>query len=284
MDYFRFEPLQVSAYDGDSRAIAVPSRLYYIKSEELPLNGHVFPSRQHRSAGRQDYDGQSGLYRVIRNAGKTAVYVKELIEKGAIIVGKTKLNAFAGSQKTPDHSFGAGACVAGYDWLDFPVGTDTTGSVREPARACGVWEICLAEKWARTALENVRDIAISDYLQNSGFYPLYYDDYYHYDEFRAAYKAKYGSEVYAPFVIPSFEPKYFASVLNLPQRVVPIGQTLYESKVSKRVENVPCGDLMLIRMAQFALEKAGFPTQVLTGRDAFALDAQTVFPAAKLHL
>jgi len=76
----------------------------------------------------------------------TAEYVATLQEKGAIIVGKTKLSAFAGSEVPPDQcidyfppwnargdgyqgpsgsSSGAAAVTAGYPWIDASLCTDS---------------------------------------------------------------------------------------------------------------------------------------------------------------
>ncbi len=75
-----------------------------------------------------------------------AAYVKKLIDLGAVIVGKTKTAAFAGSEKAPEYwidfqcpfnpradgyqvpsgsTSGGGAGLAGYKWLDFSLGTDS---------------------------------------------------------------------------------------------------------------------------------------------------------------
>jgi len=77
---------------------------------------------------------------------ETAVFVKKLIDMGAVIIGKTKINAFAGSEKPPNQaidyfppwnpradgylrpsgsSSGAGVAVAGYEWCDVAIGTDS---------------------------------------------------------------------------------------------------------------------------------------------------------------
>ncbi|KAJ3493191.1 hypothetical protein NLG97_g4888 [Lecanicillium saksenae] len=83
-----------------------------------------------------------------------ADYVNKLIGLGAVIVGKTKMSAFASAEELTDQwidyhcpfnprgdkyqtpscsSTGAGASLAGYSWLDHSIGTDTSGSMRLPA-------------------------------------------------------------------------------------------------------------------------------------------------------
>lgn len=76
----------------------------------------------------------------------TADYVVKLIALGAVIVGKTKMSAFASAEEPTDQwidyhcpfnprgdgyqtpscsSTGAGASLAGYPWLDHSIGTDS---------------------------------------------------------------------------------------------------------------------------------------------------------------
>lgn len=77
---------------------------------------------------------------------ETAAYIIRLIDLGAIIVGKTRMTAFASAEKPPEDwidfrcprnprgdryqqpagsSTGAGASLAAYDWLDYSIGTDS---------------------------------------------------------------------------------------------------------------------------------------------------------------
>lgn len=84
-------------------------------------------------------------------------YIQLLIQKGAVVVGKTKLSAFAGSEIPPSQcidyfppwnprgdgyqgpsgsSSGAAASVAGYPWLDAAICTDST-SIPFPALCDG---------------------------------------------------------------------------------------------------------------------------------------------------
>lgn len=76
----------------------------------------------------------------------TADYAAKLIELGAVIVGKTKMSAFASAEEPTDQwvdyhcpfnprgdeyqtpscsSAGAGASLAGYSWLDHSIGSDS---------------------------------------------------------------------------------------------------------------------------------------------------------------
>jgi Asp-tRNA(Asn)/Glu-tRNA(Gln) amidotransferase A subunit family amidase len=80
-------------------------------------------------------------------ATKSAGYAENLAALGAVIVGKTKLSAFASEQVPTDQwidyhcpfnprgdfyqspsasTTGGGASLAGYPWLDYSIGTDST--------------------------------------------------------------------------------------------------------------------------------------------------------------
>jgi Asp-tRNA(Asn)/Glu-tRNA(Gln) amidotransferase A subunit family amidase len=79
----------------------------------------------------------------------TADYLRLLIDLGAVIVGKTKMTAFAGGERAPEYwidfhcpfnpradgyqtpsgsTSGGAACLAGYKWLDFSLGSDSESS------------------------------------------------------------------------------------------------------------------------------------------------------------
>jgi Asp-tRNA(Asn)/Glu-tRNA(Gln) amidotransferase A subunit family amidase len=76
---------------------------------------------------------------------ETEAYIKMLIDLGVVIVGNTKMTAFAGGEKAPknwidfqcpfdpradgDQAPGGGttgdaAAFAGYEWLDYSIGSD----------------------------------------------------------------------------------------------------------------------------------------------------------------
>ncbi|KAI0388524.1 hypothetical protein F5Y17DRAFT_452461 [Xylariaceae sp. FL0594] len=76
----------------------------------------------------------------------------------------------------------------------------------------------------------------------------------------------------------AYDPVDFATVLGLPQIVIPVGQNSFESKVTKRVEYVPIvaslagprgSDEALLRFAEEAMNEAGWETNVLCGITAF---------------
>lgn len=145
--WFRYQPLNAGAYSGLHGVIAVPSRLYYPRSTKKPLNGMRISMKDNMhlagivtSLGSRSYAACYGAQ------DSTSAYIQRLIDQGALVVGKTKLSAYAGSEVPPDKaidyfppwnpradgyqgpsgsSSGAAASVAGYDWLDFALATDS---------------------------------------------------------------------------------------------------------------------------------------------------------------
>lgn len=136
-----------SSVSGNELAVAVPSRLYSPKSDSRPLNGlRVTIKDNIHLAGVKTSMGNRAYIDYYGPQTETAEFVRYLIDLGAVIVGKTKLLAFAGSEKPPNQaidyfpswnprgdgyqrpagsSTGAGVCVSGYPWCDMAVGTDS---------------------------------------------------------------------------------------------------------------------------------------------------------------
>lgn len=172
--------------------MAVPSRLYRPASATLPLAGARIAVK--------DLFRLSGIKTALNNRAyleshepetSTAEYVKKLIDLGAVIVGKTKMTAFAGGEKAPEFwidfhcpfnpradgyqtpsgsTSGGGACLAGYEWLDFSLGSDSEhsslshnpcilrslayGSIRSPAAANGLYGLrCTVDE--ATSMEGI---------------------------------------------------------------------------------------------------------------------------------
>lgn len=145
-----FAWLGVAGVFGPTLSIAVPSRLYFPPDPSKPLHGL-------RIAVKDNYD-LKGVHTVASNksflrfrapAEKTAPAIQDLISKGAIIVGKTKMTTFADREYSPSDwidyycpfnprgdgylvpegsSTGSAAAVAAYDWLDVALGTDSERS------------------------------------------------------------------------------------------------------------------------------------------------------------
>ncbi|KAI0103174.1 amidase signature domain-containing protein [Nemania sp. FL0031] len=155
-----FTTLSGSYSWGEGGQIAVPSKLYF-QNSNLPLAGMRFSVKDNMHLnGIVTTLGNRAYAELYGKQNASAKYVSKLIEQGAVIVGKTKLSAFAGSEIPPNQcvdyfppwnprgdgyqgpsgsSSGAGASVAGYDWLDISICTDTSGSMRHPAASHGLW-------------------------------------------------------------------------------------------------------------------------------------------------
>ncbi len=139
--------LQAVSLHGSFKSIAVPSRLYSSPSREQPLAGA-------RISIKDNYDLE-GIRTTMMNRAynelygprdSSADYVTKLLQLGAVIVGKTKMSAFASAEEPTDQwidyhcpfnprgdkyqtpscsSTGAGASLAGYSWLDHSIGSDS---------------------------------------------------------------------------------------------------------------------------------------------------------------
>jgi Asp-tRNA(Asn)/Glu-tRNA(Gln) amidotransferase A subunit family amidase len=117
--------------------VAVPSRLYSPVSPSQPLGGlriavkDLFRLGNIKSALNVRY-----FLEMYEPDATTAAYVKSLIDLGAVIVGKTKMAAFAGGERAPENwidfhcpfnpradgyqapsgsTSGGAACLAGYE-------------------------------------------------------------------------------------------------------------------------------------------------------------------------
>lgn len=146
---------------GQSLAVAVPSRLYYTKTAEKPLAGVRLGVKDiYDIAGVKTSDGNRAWYHLYPEASKTGPAVSNLIQAGAIIVGKMKTSQFAngetatadwvdyhspfnprgdGYQDPSSSSSGPGAGEGAYDWLDITLGSDTGGSIRGPSQVQGLF-------------------------------------------------------------------------------------------------------------------------------------------------
>ena len=147
---YRYQALQANAYSGLHSVIAVPSRLYSPPSEKKPLNGKRVSIKDNfhldgvvSSLGSRSYSECYGPQNT------TSLCVQKLVDQGAVIVGKTVMSAFAGSEVPPEKcidyfppwnprgdgyqgpsgsSSGAASSIASYEWLDLAVGTDSKRS------------------------------------------------------------------------------------------------------------------------------------------------------------
>lgn len=127
--------------------MAVPSRLYFTKTFEKPLNGRRIAIKDNIDLdGAVTGLGSKAYAELYGERSESAKLVQTLPENGAVVVGKTSLSAFAGSEVPPAQcidyfppwnvrgdgyqgpsgsSSGAASAAAGYEWLDHSIGTDS---------------------------------------------------------------------------------------------------------------------------------------------------------------
>lgn len=140
--------------------VPVPSRLHYPKSKEKPLNGVRITVKEVIDLAGVKTSGQSKSYeRLYGPRSETASIVKLLVDRGAVIIGKSKCTQFASSdQPTADwidyhccwnprgdgylspRGSSTGTCVAlaGYPWCDAGVGSDSKSSELRPCPVNGI--------------------------------------------------------------------------------------------------------------------------------------------------
>lgn len=157
-DEFHVLPANVP---GQSLAVAVPSRLYHVPSVEKPLAGVRLGIKDlYDLKGVKKSSGSRAWYQLYPPANESAVAVQNLIDAGAIVVGKMKTSQFAngetatadwvdyhapfnprgdGYQDGSSSSTGPAAGVASYPWLDISLGSDTGGSIRSPSQIQGLY-------------------------------------------------------------------------------------------------------------------------------------------------
>lgn len=146
---------------GQNLAVAVPSRLYYTRTAAKPLAGVRLGVKDiYDIAGVKTSNGNRAWYHFYPPANVTAVAVQNLIDAGAIVIGKMKTSQFAngetatadwvdyhepfnprgdGYQDTSSSSSGPGAGMGAYDWIDITIGSDTGGSIRGPSGVQGLF-------------------------------------------------------------------------------------------------------------------------------------------------
>lgn len=142
-------------------AVAVPSRLYYTVTADKPLAGLRLGVKDiYDIDGLKTSNGNRAWYHLYPAANSTAPAVQNLIDAGAVVVGKMKTSQFAvgetatadwvdyhapfnprgeGYQDPSSSSAGPAAGIASYPWLDISLGSDTGGSIRSPSQYQGIF-------------------------------------------------------------------------------------------------------------------------------------------------
>lgn len=177
--------------------IGVPSRTYYTKTAEKPLAGvRIGVTDIYQIAGVKASLGNRAYYHFYMAPNTSAVPVQRLIDAGAQIVGLQKTSQFAsgerataewvdyhapfnprgdGYQDSSSSSAGAGSSIASYEWLDLALGTDTGGSIRDPAGVAGVF----ANRPSHGMVSLDQVMPLSTLLDTAGFVtrdPYLWDD------------------------------------------------------------------------------------------------------------
>lgn len=149
---------------SDSRKvqyIPIPSRLSFLAGARS-LSGTRFALKDIFDAqGLPTGAGSLAYARVHSVPTTTAPAIQKLFDLGAALIGKTRTSQFAhgaspwefsdvpyswnprgdGYLTAASSSSGSACAVAGYEWVDFAVGSDTRGSVRKPAALVGAYGI-----------------------------------------------------------------------------------------------------------------------------------------------
>ncbi|KAF2012805.1 amidase signature enzyme [Aaosphaeria arxii CBS 175.79] len=170
-----FEPLQVAGSYPQSLSVAVPSRLSGQPTKHSPLKGKRMAVKElFAISGLRMALSNRAFYAVSTPAENTAAAIQSLLDAGATMVGSTKCSSMIsredpieavdfqapwnprgdGYQSPVGSSNGSATATAAYDWLDFTIGSDTTGSSRRPAFVNG----CFQHRFSHTvfSLEGIR--------------------------------------------------------------------------------------------------------------------------------
>ncbi|EPS38800.1 hypothetical protein H072_7422 [Dactylellina haptotyla CBS 200.50] len=156
-----FRTVQAAACGTQNLVVAVPSRLRFKKSEAKPLAGvRIAVKDLLHLKGVCTSGGSRAYQKLYPKQQLTAPLIQRLIDKGAIIVGKTKTAEFGGPQEVLgdwsdflcpfnprgdgdlnalSSSTGSAVAIAAYPWLDLALATDGGGSVRDPSRDQGIY-------------------------------------------------------------------------------------------------------------------------------------------------
>lgn len=171
-----------------------------------------------------------------------ATVVKKLKEAGAVIVGKTNLDEFAmgsstensaffptlnpyDSERTPGGSSGGSAAVVGYGLVPIALGSDTGGSIRQPAGFCGIYGL----KPTYSAVSRYGLIAMASSLDQIG--PLARD----LDDLILVFKIIRGKDNFDSTSQIYIEKEKNVKVIGIPQEVFSLG---LEKEIKDIFENL----------------------------------------------
>ncbi|RDB20143.1 Amidase 1 [Hypsizygus marmoreus] len=166
--------------------IPIPSRISLL-AKALPLSGTRFALKDIFDAQGLPTGAASLAYaRTYPSPNLTAPAIQRLTDLGATMVGKTRTSQFAhGASPWEFHdipyswnpradgyltasasSSGSACAIAGYDWVDFTVGSDTRGSVRKPAALVGAYGI----RPSHGSMDLTGVVPLSEEMDTAGFF------------------------------------------------------------------------------------------------------------------
>ncbi|KAI9794811.1 MAG: hypothetical protein M1816_002939 [Peltula sp. TS41687] len=155
-----FSNLRITSEDYQVLSVAVPSRMAFF-SAARPLDGvRIAVKDLYNLKGLTSSLCNRAYYRTNSPATSTASCIQRLLTAGAQVLGSTKLSSLIsreepteavdyqapfnprgdGYQSPAGSSSGSAVAVTSYDWVDFAVGTDTSGSGRRPAMVNGCFQ------------------------------------------------------------------------------------------------------------------------------------------------
>ncbi|KAI1267974.1 amidase signature enzyme [Xylariaceae sp. FL1019] len=181
-----YEPVSLFIPRYQDDWVPVPSRLYSF-DDARPLAGMRMAVKDIYDVEGVETGGGSRSYAEVYTApNKTATALQKLLDLGAVVVGKSKTSQFAhgadpwefvdihypfnprgdGWLSAASSSSGPACAIAGYDWIDIALGSDTRGSVRKPASAVGSYGI--RPTWKSLDLTGV--IPLATEMDTLGFF------------------------------------------------------------------------------------------------------------------
>lgn len=183
-----FEYLSAKLEGLATIAISVPSRIYFTPTAEKPIAGkRIIVKDLYDLKGVKTGGGNRHYFDLYPPANLTAPAIQLLLDGGGVVVGRGKTSQFAngetatsdwvdlhapynprgdGYQDGSSSSTGPATAMAAYEWLDYGIGSDTGGSIRDPAGVNGLYGNRASH--GSMILDNV--IPLSPPLDTAGFF------------------------------------------------------------------------------------------------------------------